>query len=651
MRVMPVGKQIRYMSNHDRMTGSMPSVRRLMLMAAACACTLAASAQLRHGGMRDSVDIDEVVVTGTRAMTDVRHLPQTVSVVGRDRLTENWRMSILPTLMEQVPGLMVTGRGMMGYGVSSGGSGGMMLRGISSGAGQLLVLIDGHPQYNGIYGHSIADAYHTMTAERVEVLRGPASLLYGSNAMGGVVNIVTRAMPHDGSRTSVNLGAGSWGTVQAEATNQYRHGGFSSTVGALYGRSDNHRPHMGFEQYGGFVKLGYDITPHWSLFADADVTHFSASYPGTVSAPMLEADQWITRGAVSMGVENHYARTSGRLSLYDNFGRHKINDGYNALSGTPQKRLFRSSDALMGVSWYQSANLWQGNRLTVGFDYQNIYGHAYYTSRETGETIDTPNKQSGKERNHEVAAYVDMSQDLASWLTVLAGVRYDHHTVSGAEWVPQAGVVARPSALTQLKLMASKGFRNPTMREMYLYPPSNTDLRPERMWSYELSWSGRLRDNSLRYGINLFYIDTDNIIQTVNRKNVNTGALTNKGVEVELGYRVDSHLSLNTNHSWLYMKHPVVSAPKYKDYVGINYSLRRFYANVGLTHVRGLYTRVGDDEHTENFSLLGCTVGYHLGDNVKLWTRGDNLLAQKYEYIDGMPMPRATFMCGVDLSF
>ena len=70
----------------------------------------------------DSAALGEVVVTGTRNVTDIRHLPQTVTVVGRETLTENQRVSILPTLMEQVPGLMVTSRGMLGYGVSSGGS-------------------------------------------------------------------------------------------------------------------------------------------------------------------------------------------------------------------------------------------------------------------------------------------------------------------------------------------------------------------------------------------------------------------------------------------------------------------------------------------------------------------------------------------------
>lgn len=599
----------------------------------------------------DSLSLSEVVVTGTRNTTDIRHLPQTVTVVGRDKLTENERVSVLPTLMEQVPGLMLTSRGVMGYGVSGGGSGGMMLRGISSGAGQVMVLIDGHPQYNGIYGHSIADAYQTMMTERVEVLRGPASLLYGSNAMGGVVNIVTRSMNTDGSRAYVNLGAGSWGTFQSEAGYNLRQGKFRLTSSAQYSRSNNHRPHMGFEQYGGYVKLQYDINNHWNIFADADVTHFNASYPGTTSAPMLEADQWITRGAVALGIENHYGNTSGRLSIYDNFGRHKINDGYNAQGGSPQSRLFRSNDALLGVSWYQGAMLWKGSRLTVGFDYQNIYGHAYYTSRETGEVLETQNKQSGEERNHEIAGYVDLRQDLFSWLTAEAGVRYDHHTVTGSEWIPQAGIVIRPLHNGELKLMASKGFRNPTMREMYLYPPSNTDLEPERMWSYELSWKQRLMSNKLQYGVNLFYIDADNIIQTVNRQNVNTGELKNKGVELDLSYNINSHWTINTNHSWLDMDNPVVSAPKYKGYLGATTHYGRWSASAGLMQVCGLYTAIGENSTTEDFTLLNATVSYAASKHARLWIKGENLLAQKYEYIAGMPMPRATFMGGVNIEF
>ncbi len=596
----------------------------------------------------DSLSLEGVVVTGTRNATDIRHLPMTVTVIEREKLTEQHQTSVLPTVMQQVPGLFVTSRSMMGYAVSTGAAGGINLRGITGGAGQLLVLIDGHPQYNGIYGHPIADSYQTLMAERVEVLRGPASVLYGSNAMGGVLNIVTRSMQENGVRTTVDLGVGSYGTIQAEASNQLRSGKFSSTLSAQYSRTDNHRPRMGFEQYGGYLKLGYDISSHWYTYIDANLTHFNASYPGTVSSPLYDADQWITRGVVSAALENHYNRTSGALSVYTNFGRHKIDDG-TANPEQPTQRYFRSKDALIGVSWYQSAQLFEGNRLTVGVDYQHIYGHAYYTSKQTGEVLDTPNKQSGKSYRNEIAGYVDFRQDLTSWLTIDAGLRVDHHSVVGTEWVPQAGVVVRPIQTGEIKAMVSKGFRNPTMREMYLYPPSNEELKPERLWNYELSWKHRL--GAFNYGANLFYIIGDNMIQTVNRQNVNTGEIKNYGMELEADWRISNHWAVSTNHSLLHMEHHVIAAPTYKGFLGANYNCDKWSVIAGLQYISGLYTAVGDAEQKENFCLLNASVNYALTKYLTLWVHGENLLAQSYEINLGYPMPRATFMGGVNLRF
>ena len=620
------------------------SMTRLFIMLVVSATGYSAHAE----SVTDSLTLQEVVVTGTRNATDVRHLPMTVTVIGRETLTEQYQTNVLPTVMQQVPGLFVTSRSMMGYGVSTGGSGGINLRGISGGAGQLLVLIDGHPQYQGIYGHSISDSYQTLMAERVEVLRGPASVLYGSNAMGGVMNIVTRSMKEDGMKTSVNLGAGSYGTVQAEASNQLRSGKFSSTVSAQYGRTDNHRPRMGFEQYGGYLKLGYDFNDHWNTYIDANITHFNASHPGTTTSPLFDADQWITRGVISAALENHYGWTSGAISAYSNFGRHKIDDG-TADPTKPTARYFRSKDALTGISWYQSAQLFEGNRLTVGIDYQNIYGNAYYTSKETGDVLDTPNKQSGRSYRNEIAGYVDFRQDLLSWLTVDAGIRLDHHSVTGTEWIPQAGLVIRPVSTGELKAMASKGFRNPTMREMYLYPPSNEELEPERIWNYELSWRHRI--DAFSYGLNIFYIKGDNMIQTIQRKNVNTGEIENYGAEIEATWRVNSNLSLTTNHSLLHMEHKIVAAPEYKGFLGASYHQNRWTAIAGLQFISNLYTEVGDQETKENFCLLNASVSYALTKACSLWVRGENLLAQSYEINLGYPMPRATFMGGVNLNF
>ena len=602
----------------------------------------------------DSLSLQEIVVTGTRGAADVRHLPMTVTVIGRDKLTEQHQPSLLPTVMQQVPGMLLTSRSIMGYGVSTGAAGGLIMRGLSGGDGRFLVLIDGHPQYNGVYGHPISDSYQTLMAERVEVVRSPASVLYGSNAMGGVINIVTRRNAgHDTVATNINLGAGSYGTVQTEATNQIRQGRFSSTITAQYNRSDNHRPHMGFEQYGGLARLGYDLSGHWALTADLNLTHWNASNPGTTQQPKLENDQWITRGEASLTLENHYDKSCGALSLYDNFGRHKINDGYNAQGGTPQTDLFRSKDAVAGLSWWQSAQLFRGNRLTVGFDYQHIYGRAWYTDRQTGAVVTTPRRlmQSTHAHENEVAGYVAVLQDIVSWLTLDAGLRYDYHTVAGGEWVPQAGMVWRPLKTGELKASVSKGFRNPTTKEMYMYGSANHEtLHAERMTNYELAWSGRLLSGALTYGANVFLVDGDNMIQTVDSRNINTGTFHNHGVEVEASYSIGSHWHVATNHSWLHTNHSMVGAPSYKGFASATYQLHKLSVGVNMQYLYHLCTLAGTTPQHETFCLLGAYANYHLQKNVSLWIRGENLLAQEYELCQGYSMPRATIMAGVSLS-
>ena len=593
--------------------------------------------------------LDGIVVTGTRNMTDVRHLPQTISVVDRHALTENRRTNVLPTLAEQVPGLFVTSRSMMGYAVSDGAAGGISLRGLGSASGRMMVLVDGHPQYQGIFGHSISDSYQTMLAERVEVLRGPASMLYGSNAMGGVVNIVTRKMREDGVKTDISLGAGSYGTFQGEFTNRVRKGGFYGVVAGQYGRSDNNRPRFGFEQYGGYLKLGYDLSSYWTAYADVDVTRFNSSYPGSTHEPLLGARQWITRGVASVVVENHYGRTSGAVSVYHNFGRHKINDGH-APEEPDQTDFFLSKDALTGFSVYQSATLFDGNRVTVGLDYQHIYGKAWNEDIATRDVTNT----IGRHHENEIAGYVDFRQDLFRWLTIDAGVRVDHHSQSGTEWVPQGGLVFRLVRDGEMKAMVSKGFRNPTIREMYFWRPANDALRPERMMNYELSWKQRLMDNAFLYGVNLFYINGDNMIQTAmvdsRPMNVNTGAIENSGIEVEFAWKASRSLSLNGNYSFLHMVNKVLAAPEHKAYVGADYRHGRWTLAGGLQYVDGLYTQVGADERQESFLLLNVTAACNVLPWLSVWAKGENLLAQKYEINYGYPMPRATFMGGVDIS-
>lgn len=603
--------------------------------------------------VQKKVTIEEVVVTGTRNETDVRHLPMTVSVVNREQIEHRNDPSLLPLLTEYIPGLFTTSRGLMGYGVSGGAAGGMSLRGIGGVPQEglpttgMLVLIDGHPQYMGLMGHPISDAYQSLLAERVEVLRGPASVLYGSNAMGGVINIVTRKMQQDGIRTHANVGYGSYNTLQSEVTNRVRKGRFTSIVSGSYNRTDGHRKDMEFEQYGGYAKFGYEISDAWNVWADVNLTHFDASNPGEISNPLLDNDQRITRGMTSFALANHYAKTSGTLSFFYNWGKHWINDGYN-LGGDPLDYRFHSRDLMLGVSWYQSVQLFEGNRLTVGFDYFHFGGEAW------NKTLAGERDTQADKTQDDVAGYIDFRQNLGDWLTFDVGLRVDHHSQVGTEWVPQVGFSFHLPENSEVKLMASKGFRYPTIREMYMFRPANPDLKPERLWSYELSFAQRLLDGRLSYGVNVFYIDGENLIMRMpidgRPLNVNTGKIENAGVEAQVAYRIVPAWSVDANYSYLHMDNPVLASPEHKLYVGTAFSKGRWNVSTGLQYVAGLYKEL-DPEETEDFLLWNVRGSFRVLDGFDVWVKGENLLAQRYEINAGFPMPKATVMAGVNIKF
>ena len=210
----------------------------------------------------------------------------------------------------------------------------------------------------------------------------------------------------------------------------------------------------------------------------------------------------------------------------------------------------------------------------------------------------------------------------------------------------------------ELKASASKGFRYPTIREMYMFPPQNPDLEPESLWNYEIALSQSLLEGRLSYGLNVFYINGDNMIMTVPREgasplNMNTGRIENAGVEVQAAWRISRDWSTDANYSFLHMENPVLAAPEHKLYGGASFSRGRWNASTGIQYIAGLYTQVataGGTDRKENFVLWNLFASFRITDWLSVWARGENLLAQKYEINAGYPMPGATVMGGIHIS-
>ena len=591
-----------------------------------------------------SYTLDEIVVTGSRVPVPRDVTPIPVSVVHRGTIENSEETNLLPILMQQVPSLFITSRGIAGYGVSGGAAGGINLRGFSGGTGRVLILIDGHPQYATIYGHPVADAYIASNAQRVEVSRGAASILYGSNAMGGAINIITRKALEDGNLLSARLMGGSYGTQRYSVTDSYRKDKFSGVVSGDYERTDGHRANSEFESFSGYAKLGYDLSKQWKITGNINIAKSISENPGTVNAPMLDGRANVLRGMSGLSIENNYGITSGAMNFFYNWGNHKINDGHTA-GQNPQTDLFKSTDYMSGVNIYQSVGLFKGNTITGGFDVKLYGGNAYKGSRIFADHV----------KLYEIAGYLFAQQELGRFM-LTGGVRLENHELYGTEWVPQAGVSYKAADQTHLKFSISKGFRTPNMRELYMFNIANEDLMPERSLSYDFTISQGLLDNRMTAELTLYYITGDNIIESTEIspevfQNRNVGEFANKGVEFSLNYRILNNLNMHTNYSYLYMDTPITGAPRHKLYAGLSYNPGKFSFNAGVQTIDKLILSTENNNIQESsYTLVDARISYHALKWLDIFVKGNNLTAREYETMQGYPMPRATCMGGVSLN-
>lgn len=443
---------------------------------------------------------------------------------------------------------------------------------------------------------------------------------------------------------------GSYNTFSAEASSGWKKDKLRVNGSLGYNRSDGHRDNMDFEQLNVLGKIGYDFSSNWHSFVDLNLSNTRSSNPGSVASPIIDNDADITRGVTSFSLENEYERTSGALKFFCNFGAHEIDDGYST-GQQPKTYHFQSNDQMLGLTLYQSYAFFKGNKTTAGVDFHRFGGKAWNHFLDGSDDTELADIHLNN-----VAGYVNVQQSLLqNRLTLNAGLRLDHHEINGSEWIPQAGLSFVPSATTTVKAVVSKGFRNPNIREMYMFPPRNPDLLPERLMNYELSFMQSLFQNRLNLGLNLFYIKGDNMIQVTMVEgrplNTNTGEVENKGFEITADYRVTPSLQLSANYSLLDMTYKIVGAPEHKLYASVNYTKNRWGFSTGLQYIGDLYTAVKPELVKDSFFLWNARANYQVLDWLNLFLKGENLLGQEYEINAGYPMPKTTVFGGIRLDF
>lgn len=588
--------------------------------------------------------LNEVVVTGTNSGVQRKLLPYTVSVIGSRQLEATGQTQVLSAISGMVPSLFVSQRSIFGFGVSNGGSGHIKLRGVGGDrASAVLMMVDGQPQFAGIYSHHIADFYDKEYVERVEVLRGPGSVLYGSNAMAGTINVITKAARENGVKTVIQSQYGSYNTWLSSATNTVRYGKFSSLVSLSYNRTDGTVDNFDFKQADGYAKVGYDFSDKWSGYLDYTLMNFRGNDPiyPTLSNPESTDiyRQNIIRGEAAATVSNNYGTTSGTARVYYNYGNHFIDD----------PRHFHSKDDRLGVILYQNFRPWHNASATVGFDFDTYSGEIPVSggNNHTEGSMSTISRKTVTE----YSPYITLSQMFADNLINLnGGLRMANSDKFDTQWVPQFGFSLNPGYGLTVKGNLAMGYRNPSFRELYLYRPANPDLQPEKMMNYELS-VGKSFSRWFSAEVTAYYSKGDNLIQQVDMKNQNTGCFINKGIELSAHSHPLDNLWLTATYSYLHTSlDNLTGAPKNQYFLGVEWKPWRFI-NIGadLKGVGGLY--VAEGIRHQDYALLNLKVTWDICRYVSVFTRLENITDARYTINRGYEMPGFTAMGGFKVRF
>jgi outer membrane cobalamin receptor len=596
------------------------------------------SSVLAQETMKDTLMFDEMTITGTKNSVSRNNVPLTVSIITQKQIEESSESALLPVLSRQVPGVFVTERGITGFGVSTGSAGSISIRGIGGNPNsQTLILLNGNPQFMGIMGHPLPDAYVASDVEKVEIIRGPASTLYGSNAMGGVINIITKKQSEEGFRANAHTMFGSYSTQKYMLNSGFKKNNLSVFASYNHDKTNGHRPSSNFAIDNGYVKLGYDINTNLGINADFSIAKFNATDPGPENGvPGYAID--ITRGMGAVAFENHFDKTNGSFRFFYNYGKHDITDGYY------------SDDKNYGIILYQSFNPYKGTTVTFGFDYKQYGGIAKSTNAANGKVT-----VYGDTTNWEYAGYGYIQQTLFNNLVVNAGFRLEHNDVYGNEVVPSGGLAYHVTGSTTVKASVSKGFRSPTIRELYLFKPANRNLEPERMINYDLGILHKFLDDRASIEITGYKVKGDNMIQTVmgptGPRNQNTGSFSNIGIEVAGNYRPINNLNFQINYSNISMDNPILATPEQQLFISTTYRWENLSINLSLQHIDKLYTQLSPTEITETYTLLNSHISFLLNNYIDMFIKLENITDKKYYINYAYPMPGTIVFVGFNLHY
>ena len=568
---------------------------------------------------------------------------------------------------------------------------GQLIRG--SNTGQVLILLDGRPINNAGSGGFDLSEFTTNNIQRIEVLPGGGSTLYGSDAIGGVINIITRR-PTEKITTEAKVNIGAYGLNQQSIQNSGKKGDISWVVGYNRTQAENNYPFSIPEaNFSGTRKNNDALYNNFNLKLEADLgkrntLSFSTLYlnkeqgtPGGVSIPFPVNGQ----GFFNSLTDKNRKYTDQVLT--DLTWNSKLGGGDNSLltariygdflntrfdpsgsSSSPSR--FETNQTSYGIQTTHSWNFAKNQSLVYGFDYRTVNvrntSFSYSTNKET-LNYDNDINQGALFTKYEVV--------LIPNLTVNVGLRQDFSSlVNGSVTSPSVGTKYAVSDSTTLRANYIQNFRVPTIANLFNVNPSNIgnpELKPERGDSFDIGIDQKLGN----IGLARLTFFKNNVSDTIAFKrltppvNSNTGTWENiglvetTGIEATLNLQVakniytfvnytanDPRIFKSSNAAEINKELRFAGADKLN--LGVSYETPQgLYLGLLMNSLNGYPTNNTNTEFLSGYTTFDFKLLVPLSDKLVVTGSVENLFNQRYQLFPGFPDGGRGFQIGLSSTF
>ncbi len=611
--------------------------------------------------------LKEVVVTANRVDVPLQNVTSSSTIITADDLEQKQANTVLDSL-QGVPGVDIAQTGQPGETAS------VYIRGTNP--EHTLVLFDGIPLNDPIGAppsYDYLDGLSLDNVKQIEVIRGPQSTLWGSNAIGGVINIIPQNGPSP-LGGSVLVEGGSYGTSREEVG---AHGGNN---GGYFNVDISHFNTAGFPaleaQYGGTVNNGDDNNTaslsvgsnltsnlqenvlvrysesNTSIDADnenfilADDPDYFALQKQFMAAShtdwKLLHGSWEQILTASFADDNRlFNGVSNPYNTYFELGNF---DGQTAqINWQNNIRLAKEETVVVGI---QGQEQWAISNDTNG--YSDVPGSAF-TSVVPGTSVRT------------ASGFAESQTSIEDNLFFNLGGRWDDHSQYGVHTTYQAGLAyVVPNLNTKLKANYGTGFLAPSLYQLFAPTYGNPNLLPETSVGYDIGFEQPIGGNDLTVGASYFDNDLTNLIQ-YSGVYTNVGQARSYGVESFVEYKGVKNLDIKGNYTYdnaqdLIANAPLLRRPQNKASGDVDYQLDAAGLGASLIYVGNSYdanyvTAFGDTVQLASYFLVNLRASYQVNSQVKLFARVDNLFNQYYEEAYGYSTPGLSVYGGTKVSF